>query len=161
MAQPQKKAPIKKKATVNDLKAKMGFGVTVDKGKIQGASNADKPMDWLLMPKAFQDAIKLPGFPIGYVSTICGHSNTGKSTLVKFIVAALDIDEQNDVCYVAYTGKAANVLKEKGCPNTMTTQLPPPFHLLTDQKKAQSKHFLHHESSQPPQHKYHHCFLHH
>lgn len=88
MAQPQKKAPIKKKATVNDLKAKMGFGVTVDKGKIQGASNADKPMDWLLMPKAFQDAIKLPGFPIGYVSTICGHSNTGKSTLVNHAIVA-------------------------------------------------------------------------
>jgi hypothetical protein len=88
MAQPQKKAPIKKKATINDLKSKMGFGVTVEKGKIQGASNADKPMEWLLMPKAFQDAIKLPGFPIGYVSTICGHSNTGKSTLVNHAIVA-------------------------------------------------------------------------
>ena len=45
---------------------------------------------------------------------------TGKSTLVKFIVAALDIDEQNDVCYVAYTGKAATVLQQKGCPNATT-----------------------------------------
>lgn len=88
MAQPQKKAPIKKKATINDLKAKMGFGVTVDKGNIQGASNADKPMDWIIMPKAFQDAIKLPGFPVGYVSTICGHSNTGKSTLVNHAIVA-------------------------------------------------------------------------
>lgn len=88
MAQPQKKAPIKKKATVNDLKAKMGFGVTVEKGKIQGVSNADKPMEWLIMPKAFQDAIKLPGFPQGYVSTICGHSNTGKSTLVNHAIVA-------------------------------------------------------------------------
>lgn len=88
MAQPQKKAPIKKKATVADLKAKMGFGVTVDNGKIHGASNADKPMEWLIMPKAFQDAIKLPGFPQGYVSTICGHSNTGKSTLVNHAIVA-------------------------------------------------------------------------
>lgn len=88
MAQPQKKAPIKKKATINDLKAKMGFGVTVDKGNIHGASNADKPMDWIIMPKPFQDAIKLPGFPVGYVSTICGHSNTGKSTLVNHAIVA-------------------------------------------------------------------------
>ena len=88
MAQPQKKAPIKKKATISDLKSKMGFGVTVDKGTIQGASNADKPMDWIVMPKAFQDAIKLPGFPQGYVSTICGHSNTGKSTLVNHAIVS-------------------------------------------------------------------------
>jgi hypothetical protein len=88
MAQPQKKAPIKKKATVADLKSKMGLGVTVDNGKVLGASNADKPMEWILMPKAFQEAIKLPGFPIGYVSTICGHSNTGKSTLVNHAIVS-------------------------------------------------------------------------
>lgn len=44
---------------------------------------------------------------------------TGKSTLVKFIVAALGLAER-DVCYIAYTGKAAKVLREKGCPNAMT-----------------------------------------
>ena len=42
MAQPQKKAPIKKKNTISDLKAKMGFGVSVEKGELQNASNADK-----------------------------------------------------------------------------------------------------------------------
>lgn len=46
-------------------------------------------------------------------------TGTGKSTLVKFIVAALDIPEDY-VCYIAYTGKAAKVLREKGCPNAMT-----------------------------------------
>lgn len=88
MAQPSKKAPIQKKASINDLKAKMGLTVTAEKGKIQGASNADKEMEWLIMPKAFQDAVKLPGFPQGYVSTICGHSNTGKSTLVNHAIVA-------------------------------------------------------------------------
>lgn len=44
---------------------------------------------------------------------------TGKSTLVKFIVAALDL-ESHQVAYISYTGKAAQVLKEKGCPNAMT-----------------------------------------
>ena len=88
MAQPQKKAPIKKKNTISDLKAKMGFGVSVEKGEIQNASNADKPIDWILMPTAFQDAIKLPGFPQGYVTTICGHPNTGKSTLVNHAIVS-------------------------------------------------------------------------
>ena len=50
---------------------------------------------------------------------IAGYAGTGKSTLVKFIVAALDIPEDY-VCYIAYTGKAAKVLREKGCPNAMT-----------------------------------------
>ena len=50
---------------------------------------------------------------------IAGYAGAGKSTLVKFIVEALQIP-QSDVCYIAYTGKAALVLKEKGCPNSMT-----------------------------------------
>ncbi|MBO7211203.1 MAG: AAA family ATPase, partial [Methanobrevibacter sp.] len=50
---------------------------------------------------------------------IAGYAGTGKSTLVKFIVAALNLDPE-DVCYIAYTGKAAKVLKEKGCPNAKT-----------------------------------------
>lgn len=44
---------------------------------------------------------------------------TGKSTLVKFIVAALDIPEEK-VVYATYTGKASLVLREKGCLNSMT-----------------------------------------
>jgi hypothetical protein len=40
------------------------------------------------MPEAFQDAIKLPGFPQGYVTTICGHPNTGKSTLVNHAIVS-------------------------------------------------------------------------
>lgn len=50
---------------------------------------------------------------------ISGYAGSGKSTLVKFIIAALNIPEE-EVCYVAYTGKAATVLKQKGCTNTMT-----------------------------------------
>lgn len=47
------------------------------------------------------------------------NAGTGKSTLIKFIISAMNLDE-NDVRYVAYTGKAANVLKNKGCPNATT-----------------------------------------
>lgn len=88
MAQPSKKAPIKKGTSLSALKEKMGLKVTVEDGEIKGASNADKEMGWLVMPKAYQDALQLPGFPLGYVSTICGHSNTGKSTLINHAIVA-------------------------------------------------------------------------
>lgn len=44
---------------------------------------------------------------------------TGKSTLVRFIIEALNINP-NKVCYTTYTGKAAQVLKEKGNFNPTT-----------------------------------------
>ena len=49
-------------------------------------------------------------------TTIAGYAGSGKSTLIKFIISALDVDPE-EVCYVAYTGKAATVLKSKGCKN--------------------------------------------
>lgn len=50
---------------------------------------------------------------------IGGYAGTGKSTLVRFIIDALELDEE-DVAYVAYTGKAAEVLRKKGNTNAMT-----------------------------------------
>ena len=52
-------------------------------------------------------------------TVISGYAGSGKSTLVRFIVDALGFYEE-DVAYVAYTGKAANVLKNKGCQNATT-----------------------------------------
>ena len=51
---------------------------------------------------------------------IAGYAGSGKSTLIKFIVQALDVDPERDVSYVAYTGKAASVLQAKGCQNATT-----------------------------------------
>ena len=45
---------------------------------------------------------------------------THNTTLVKFIIAALDLNPEKDVAYVAFTGKAATVLSKKGNPNAMT-----------------------------------------
>ena len=53
-------------------------------------------------------------------SCIAGFAGTGKSTLVAFIIDAIGLDREEEVCYAAYTGKAANVLKRKGCPNAST-----------------------------------------
>lgn len=50
---------------------------------------------------------------------IAGYAGTGKSTLVSHIVDALNI-YSDEVCYVAFTGKASMVLREKGCSNSMT-----------------------------------------
>lgn len=52
-------------------------------------------------------------------TTIAGYAGTGKSTLIKFIIAALNL-QSHQVAYVAYTGKAAQVLRSKGCPNACT-----------------------------------------
>ena len=52
-------------------------------------------------------------------TVISGYAGSGKSTLVRFIINALDIDE-SDVCYCAFTGKAAEVLRKKGNKNVCT-----------------------------------------
>lgn len=84
------KQAIKKGATVkpfdfNALRERNGLAT-----KIGTESNgaADKPMSFIQMPKAFENALKLPGFPMGYMSIITGWSNTGKSTLINCLVAS-------------------------------------------------------------------------
>lgn len=55
----------------------------------------------------------------GY-TVISGYAGTGKSTLISFIISALNLDPDYDVAYIAYTGKASEVLRRKGCLNAMT-----------------------------------------
>ena len=52
-------------------------------------------------------------------TVIAGYAGTGKSTLVRYIIDALDVEEDK-VCYCAFTGKAAEVLKKKGNKNVAT-----------------------------------------
>ena len=73
---------------------------------------------------------------------IAGYAGTGKSTLVKFIVSHLGLNPK-DVCYIAYTGKAALVLKEKGCPNAMTA------HCLLYQSYPKSDGTFYHKPRRP------------
>ena len=51
---------------------------------------------------------------------LCLKVGTGKSTLITFIIDALGLD-RDTVAYATFTGKAAQVLKQKGCPNPITT----------------------------------------
>lgn len=52
-------------------------------------------------------------------AVISGYAGTGKTTLVHFIIAALNVAEDK-VAYATYTGKAAEVLRKKGNKNAMT-----------------------------------------
>lgn len=52
-------------------------------------------------------------------TVISGYAGTGKSTLVQYIINELNIPDSK-IAYVAYTGRAALVLKSKGCPGATT-----------------------------------------
>lgn len=75
---------------------------------------------------------------------IAGYAGSGKSTLIPFIIAALGVEEEK-VCYVAFTGKAATVLKQKGCQNAITAHkllyhakpLPNGDYIYTPRKKSE------------------------
>lgn len=75
-----------KKVSIADIKSKLGLNIENKTDLIK--SSADKPMDWIIMPQAFQEAVKLPGVPMGYMTIITGWSNTGKSTIKNCIIAS-------------------------------------------------------------------------
>ena len=74
-------------------------------------------------------------------TVISGYAGSGKSTLVKFIIAALaqfNIDPEIDVCYCAFTGKATQVLQKKGNKNVSTLHK-----LLYESKPLPNGKFIH------------------
>lgn len=86
MKQAVKKKEFIKKNGILDIKAELGMvGKTPED---LSKSSADKPMEFIPMPDAFTNALKLPGFPMGYMSIITGWSNTGKSTLKNCLIAS-------------------------------------------------------------------------
>lgn len=86
MKQAVKKKEGISKPTIDDIMSSLGM--TPQNEEDLSKTNADKPLDFIPMPKAFENAIKLPGFPMGYMSIICGWSNTGKSTLKNCLIAS-------------------------------------------------------------------------
>lgn len=52
-------------------------------------------------------------------TVIAGYAGTGKSTLVSVIIEALGISKSR-VCFAAFSGKAANVLRQKGNEHSIT-----------------------------------------
>ena len=49
---------------------------------------AEKPLEWFIMPKGYQDALSLPGIPKGWFSGCYGWNSTGKSTIKNCLIAA-------------------------------------------------------------------------
>lgn len=80
------KQAIKKGTTV---KKKLNFDVDAFKDKeLKMTKIAEKPMEWFIMPKGFQDALSLPGIPKGWFSGCYGWNSTGKSTIKNCLIAA-------------------------------------------------------------------------
>ena len=85
MKQPIKKKEFKK-PSISELKAKMELSM---KSKTDYANSvADKKMEFIPLPEAFANAVKLPGIPMGYLSIVTGWSNTGKSTIKNCLIAS-------------------------------------------------------------------------
>lgn len=90
------KQAIKKKVftkpNIDELKKSWGFDVEETKEPIKMSelkmSSAEKETEFIVLPKAFEDALKLPGIPKGYLTIATGWSNTGKSTIKNCLIAA-------------------------------------------------------------------------
>jgi hypothetical protein len=79
------KQPLKKKEVGNTSKKslkefKINNGYTYN--------NADKEIEWIVMPKGFQDACRIPGVPCGRVVSVLGNPGTGKSTIINHAITA-------------------------------------------------------------------------
>lgn len=79
---------ISSKGGLSAFKEKHGLSGKVGEETKIVVSNANKPQSWILMPKAFQEATKLPGIPENTVVSCIGHSNVGKTTLINHAIAS-------------------------------------------------------------------------
>lgn len=113
------KQPLKKKGSkaFTEWMKNKGYASTKE------MSNADKEMQWLVMPKGFSDALMLPGIPQNYVSLVVGHSNTGKSTIINHAIVAAqkqgiipviyDTENNFDFTYAMDMGMDATPVEEE------------------------------------------------
>ena len=82
-----KKGAMTKRAGLSAFKEKVGLNAS--NGTVNTTiSNANKTQTWIIMPKAYQEATKLPGIPENTVVSVIGHSNVGKSTLINHAIAS-------------------------------------------------------------------------
>ena len=107
----KKGAGIKKKGLAA-FKEKTGLN-TANNNVVTTTSNADKPQTWILMPKAFTEATRLPGIPENTVISVIGHSNVGKTTLVNHALVSAQrqglipviIDTENSFSFQIWVSK--------------------------------------------------------
>lgn len=75
------KQPLKKK----EVKS---FNINDFKKNLNLPASAEKPMEWFIMPRGFQEATGLPGIPKGWFSGCYGWNSTGKSTIKNCLIAS-------------------------------------------------------------------------
>ena len=81
---PEKKIIPKKEFDLEEFTISEGFN----------SQTKDKDLTWVPLSKPWHDALKIPGFPRGFVSLVRGYSNTGKSTaFYEAIAGALQIGD--------------------------------------------------------------------
>lgn len=91
--------------TVRKPTPKKKFSLDDFKKKIGAEAIPSKPLEWIPIDDALQEATGMPGVPKGYVSLFRGYSNTGKSTaLMRAVVNAqkmgllpIIIDTENNI----------------------------------------------------------------
>lgn len=85
MKQPIKKKDFKK-PSIASIKEKLNLTMKSNDDLVK--SSADKPTDFIPLPEAFANAVKIPGIPMGYLTIVTGWSNTGKSTIKNCLIAS-------------------------------------------------------------------------
>jgi hypothetical protein len=80
--QPVKKKNIFQQSQLNIRESVMKFKEDRNLGSVK-----DKNLEWIVLPDAFYDAVKIPGIPKGFFSMVRGLPNTGKSTIKLCLIA--------------------------------------------------------------------------
>jgi hypothetical protein len=116
MAEQAKKNPLKKgagihKSGLSAWKEKNGFKPSQDNISM---SNNDKPMTFIEMPKAFQEATKLPGFAESYCHTVYGRSDTGKSLIISHLIVSAQSKGLIPVIYDTENNMSWKLLQDLG-----------------------------------------------
>jgi len=100
-----KKSDVPSNAVVRKPTPKKSFSLDNFKKKVGAEKVESKPLQWIPIDDALQEATGMPGVPKGYVTLFRGYSNTGKSTaLMRSIVNAqkmgllpIIIDTENNI----------------------------------------------------------------
>lgn len=75
----QAKKIVQQNFSLDSFKKKKGFATT---------SVKFKPTEWIPLSQAFQNLTSIPGIPVGHITLLRGHSDTGKSTCLLECAAA-------------------------------------------------------------------------
>lgn len=113
----QAKKPLKKGVGIHRGGGLAAFkekeGLIPSQNNIAMANN-DKPLSFILMPEAFQDTLKIPGFAEGYCHVIAGFSDTGKSLIISHLIVSAQEMGRIPVIYDTENNMSWKLLQDLG-----------------------------------------------